>query len=129
MLPGRYLTSNLPVMVSKYMTSFVLRKLAHAINRIFLSFKKLKILLKNINIFFLFCSKHILWVHVRTAKYPQSMFWSKNKKKTGIPLHTPVLLYKKGSKGVYITRTCFPDDKVCPEAQAAHLTEIFNIFF
>ena len=34
-----------------------------------------------------FCSKHILWVHVRTAserggsnEYPQSMFWSKNKK-------------------------------------------------
>ena len=23
-------------------------------------------------------------------EYPQSMFWSKNKKKIGIPLHTPV---------------------------------------
>ena len=29
-------------------------------------------------------------------------------RKIGIPLHTPVLLYKSG---VYITRTCFPDDK------------------
>ena len=28
-------------------------------------------------------------------KYPQSMFWSKNQKKIGIPLHTPVLLYKR----------------------------------
>ena len=28
-------------------------------------------------------------------EYPQSMFWSKNKK-IGIPLHTPVLLYKSG---------------------------------
>ena len=28
-------------------------------------------------------------------EYPQSMFWSKNKKKS-IPLHTPVLLYKNG---------------------------------
>ena len=28
-------------------------------------------------------------------EYPQSMFWS-NKRKIGIPLHTPVLLYKSG---------------------------------
>ena len=27
-------------------------------------------------------------------EYPQSMFWSKNKKKKGIPLHTPDLLYR-----------------------------------
>ena len=30
-------------------------------------------------------------------------------RKTGITLHTPVLLYKSGFKGVYIARTCFPD--------------------
>ena len=31
-------------------------------------------------------------------------------RKIGIPLHTPVLLYKSGvSAGVYIARTCFPD--------------------
>ena len=30
----------------------------------------------------------------------------------GIPLHTSVLLYKSGFKGVYITRTCFPDDSM-----------------
>ena len=29
-------------------------------------------------------------------EYPQSMFWSKNKKKTGKFLQTPVLLYKSG---------------------------------
>ena len=28
-------------------------------------------------------------------EYPQSMFWSKNKK-IGVPLHIPVLLYKCG---------------------------------
>ena len=28
-------------------------------------------------------------------EYPQSMFWTKNKK-TSIPLYTPVLLYKSG---------------------------------
>ena len=33
-------------------------------------------------------------------EYPQSLFWSKNKKnRTGIPLHTPVLLYKSGVQG------------------------------
>ena len=31
-------------------------------------------------------------------EYPQSMFWSKNKK-IGIPLHTQVLLYKSGVQG------------------------------
>ena len=30
-------------------------------------------------------------------------------RKIGIPLHNPVLLYKMGYKGVYITRTCFRD--------------------
>ena len=33
------------------------------------------------------------------CEYPQSMSWSKNKKKISIPLHTPVLLYKSGIKG------------------------------
>ena len=31
-------------------------------------------------------------------------------RKIGIPLHTPVLLYKSEVKGGYITRTCFHDD-------------------
>ena len=31
-------------------------------------------------------------------EYPQSMFWSKNKK-NGIPLQTPVLLHKSGVQG------------------------------
>ena len=38
------------------------------------------------------------------------MFWSKNKKKIGIPLHTQGLLYKSGVQGVYITRTCVRDE-------------------
>ena len=29
-------------------------------------------------------------------EYPQSIFWSKYKKKIGIPPHIPVLLYKSG---------------------------------
>ena len=31
-------------------------------------------------------------------EYPQSMFWGKNKQHS-IPLHTPILLYKRGVKG------------------------------
>ena len=31
-------------------------------------------------------------------------------RKIGVPLHSPVLLYKVGFEGVYITRTCFRDD-------------------
>ena len=34
-------------------------------------------------------------------EYPESMFWSKNKKNRyrGLPLHTPVFLYKSGIQG------------------------------
>ena len=39
------------------------------------------------DIFLIFCSKHRLWVHVRTAsEYPQSMFWSINKKNRAAPV-------------------------------------------
>ena len=33
-------------------------------------------------------------------------------RKIGIPLHTPVLIYKSGVEGVHISRTCFPDDHI-----------------
>ena len=35
-------------------------------------------------------------------------FEAKHKKKC-IPLHTPILLYESGVKGVFITQTCCPD--------------------
>ena len=54
-----------------------LRKHAHVMYR-------LKILLEFFSCFSYFCSKHRLWVHIR---------------KIGIPLHTPVLLYKSGVQG------------------------------
>ena len=41
--------------------------------------------------------------------YPQSMFWSKNKKNC-IPCKPQFYYTKVGCKGVYITRTCFHDD-------------------
>ena len=37
------------------------------------------------------------------------MFWSKNKRKIDIPLQTPDFIIKVGFKGVYFSRTCFPD--------------------
>ena len=42
-------------------------------------------------------------------EYPQSLFWSKNKKKIGIPLHTLVLLYKSGVQGGIHYTDMFPD--------------------
>ena len=44
--------------------------------------------------------------HLRggSNEYPQSLFWSKNKKNR----HTPAYI-KVGFKEVYISRTCYPD--------------------
>ena len=47
---------------------------------------------KTVDIFSYFCSKHRLWVHVRTASVRRI-------RKIGIPLHTPVFLYKSGVHG------------------------------
>ena len=44
-------------------------------------------------------------------EYPQSMFWSKNKKNRYTLTCIPQFYYMKvGFKGVFITRTCFPGD-------------------
>ena len=42
--------------------------------------------------------------------YPQSMFWSKNKKNRYTPAY-PSFLYKVVFKGVYIAQTCFHDER------------------
>ena len=42
-------------------------------------------------------------------EYPQSMFWSKNKKKYVYPSKPHIFYIKVGCKGVFITRTCYPD--------------------
>ena len=41
--------------------------------------------------------------------YPQSMFWSKNKKNRYTPAYPSFCYIKVGFKGVFISRTCFPD--------------------
>ena len=65
--------------------------------------------LKNFDIFLIFAQNIVCGCMLDPSsrggsnEYPQSMFWSKNKK-IGIPLHTPVLLYKNGFKGgIYYT--------------------------
>ena len=42
-------------------------------------------------------------------EYPQSMFWSKNKKNRYTPAYPSFFYIKVGFKGVYFSRTCFPD--------------------
>ena len=42
-------------------------------------------------------------------EYPQSMFWSKNKKNRYTPAYPQFFCIKVGFKRVYISRTCFPD--------------------
>ena len=62
--------------------------------------------IKFFHIFSYFCSKHILWVLVRTPRRggsnenPQSMFLSRNKKNTVYPCKTQFYSIKVGFKGV-----------------------------
>ena len=59
--------------------------------------------LKTFDIFLIFAQNIDCW-------YPQSMFWSKNKKKNVYPSKPPFFYIKVGCKVVFITRTCYPDD-------------------
>ena len=42
-------------------------------------------------------------------EYPQSMFWSKNKKIMYTRVNPTFVYIKVGCKGVFVTRTCFRD--------------------
>ena len=58
--------------------------------------------------FLIFFSKHKLWAHCLAEAVLMSthnLCFGAKIRKIGIPLHTPVLLYKSG----VILRTCFPD--------------------
>ena len=60
------------------------------------------------------CSKHGLCGYSNmdcgyTNEYPQSMFWSKNKKNRYTPAYPLFCYIKVGIKGASIARTCFPD--------------------
>ena len=57
----------LPRLQNGHHSLLTLRILAHAIYREFFKKKKMIISLENLRYFSYFCSKHRLWVHVRTA--------------------------------------------------------------
>ena len=78
-----------------------LRKHAHAIYRKFLGCKNTNFHWKKFDIFLIF-AQNIDFVYTLepphrggSNEYPQSIFWSKNKK-IGKPLQTPAFLYKSG---------------------------------
>ena len=70
-----------------------LRKLAHAINREFSSFKIENFQLKKFDIFLIFAQNIDCGYKLEPPRrggsneYPQSMFWSKNKKKRYTPAY------------------------------------------
>ena len=58
-------------------------------------------------VFVLFCFLVVVVVFVLCCTH--NLCFGANITKIGKPLHTPVLLYKCGFKGVYFSWTCFPD--------------------
>ena len=62
-------------------------------------------------------------------EYPQSMFWSKNKKNGYTPANPSFAIYiKVGFKGVYITWTCFPDEGQLSLKSENKPGQILNLF-
>ena len=57
-------------------------------------------------IFLISAQKHILWVHVRTAKYQQSMFLSRNMKKN-ISFYLKIFSFWRWIYSVYLNRHVF----------------------
>ena len=73
--------------------------------------KKGKLSDKKFWYFSYFCSKHRLWVLVKTAyEYPQSMFLSRNNKNNVFPCKPQFYHIKVGFKGVKIIQVCFRDE-------------------
>ena len=93
-----------------------LQKRAHAIYRDFIMSKNGNFQWKNVDVFLAFAQNIYCGYTVEAAKfgrtarrggsnvYPQSIVWSKNKKKRYTPAN-PSFSFQ----GVYIARTCFPD--------------------
>ena len=70
------------------------------------------------------CENHLTEAILRST---HNLCFGSKIRKVGIPLHAPVLLKKVGFKGVYISRTCFPDATSLPCRQA--LTCLIHIYF
>ena len=71
---------------------------------------KMKISVEKLCYFPYFCSKHRLWVHVRTALLSTyNLCFGPKIRKIRIPMHTQFYYIKVGLKGLFIVRTGFPD--------------------
>ena len=84
----------------------------------FTAIKKDYFQMKNCNIFFLIFAQKIDCGYSLeppqcggSNEYPQSIFWSKNKKKV-YPSKPQFYYIKVGCKGVFVTRTCFRDARI-----------------
>ena len=79
--------------------------------------------LKNFDIFLTFaqnidCGYKLEPRQGDSNEYPQSMFWSKNKKNWYTPAYPSFTYIKVGFTGVFIARTCFPDVITLPTLPA-----------
>ena len=84
---------------------------------IFIAIKMKNFQQKNFDIFLIFAQNIYCGYTLEPPRrggsneYPQSMFWRKNKKnRYTYPCITQFYYIKVGYKGVFISRTCFPDD-------------------
>ena len=74
---------------------YSLQKITHTM--IFIAIKIENYRQKTFDIFSYFCSKHRLWVHAEAVlTSTHNLCYGAKIRKTGIPLHSPVLLYKSG---------------------------------
>ena len=59
--------------------------------------------------------------------YPQSMFWTKNKKNRYTLAYPSFTIEKWGQRGVFIARTCFPDVGSKPRKQEIAVCETIQL--
>ena len=100
--PGHFLWNELLYCRSTFITKTCIFKYTENFTA-----KKWKFLDKKFWYFSYFCSKHRLWVLVRTNEYQQSMFLKRNKKNNVYPCKPPFYYIKVGFKGVKLYRRVF----------------------
>ena len=77
----------------------------------FFSCKILKILQRKKMIFLIYLHKpYIVGLVEAVLTSTHNVCFGSEIRILGIPLQTPFFLYKSGSAGIYISRSCFPDD-------------------
>ena len=104
------------IALRKYKAATHYEKLPMQYTQIFFAVK-IKNFIRKLLIFFLFFAQNIDCRYALepprqdgSKEYPQSMFWSKNKKNRYTPAYSSFFLYKSGVQRVFISRTCFPGE-------------------